>query len=128
LDVLDIPVCGTITAPKETTPRIAVIFVAGSGPTDRNWCSPLLPGTNGTAKLLAEELAASGFLTIRYDKIASGPHVKENLLKFSGKISMKTHVEELAGAVEALVSEMAIKSIDIFALTNSEGEIHAVNY
>lgn len=101
-------------------------MVAGNGPTDRNWCSPLLPGTNGTAKLLAEELAKQGYVTLRYDKMASGPHVRENLPKFAGKGSMKSHVEELSGGVETLVSEKKLDNL--FALTNSEGAIHAVNY
>jgi len=127
-NVLDVPVQGTITAPKDTEARSAVVFVAGSGPTDRNWCSPALPGTNGSGKLLAEALAAKGFVTLRYDKIASGPHVKENLPKFSGKLSMQTHADELKGAVETLLSEANLDSDDLFVLTNSEGAIHAVNY
>jgi pimeloyl-ACP methyl ester carboxylesterase len=122
--VLDIQINGTITGPKDA--RSGVVFVAGSGPTDRNWCSPLLPGTNGSGKVLAEKLARAGFLTLRYDKMASGPHVRENLPKFSGKASMQTHLEELGGAVESLLAE---KDLDnLFALTNSEGAIHAVNY
>ena len=41
----------TVTSPDAGgTP--GVVFVAGSGPTDRNWESPLLPGTNGSARLL----------------------------------------------------------------------------
>jgi hypothetical protein len=102
--------------------------VAGSGPTDRNWCSPALPGTNGSAKLLAEALAAQGFLTLRYDKLASGPHVRENLPKFAGKLSMQTHMDELEGAVETVLSGNYAGKDELFALTNSEGAIHAVNY
>jgi hypothetical protein len=124
--VLDIPVCGTITAPAEKEARSAVVFVAGSGPTDRDWCSPLLPGTNGSGKLLAEALARQGFLTIRYDKIASGPHAKENQPRLAGRVSMQTHVDELRGAVETIVAEKRVS--DIFVLTSSEGAIHAVNY
>ena len=127
-EVLDIPVHGTMTAPAEKEARSAVILVAGSGPTDRNWCSPLLPGTNGSAKLLAEALAGQGFITLRYDKLASGPHVRENLSRFAGKISMQSHMEELAGAVETLVSERNVNKDSLFVLTNSEGAIHAVNY
>ena len=100
--VLDIPVYGTISAPADQTAHSAVIFVAGSGPTDRDWCSPLLPGTNGSGKLLAEALARHGLVTLRYDKVASGTHVRENLPKFAGKLSMQTHIDELAGAVEAI--------------------------
>jgi uncharacterized protein len=126
--VLDIPVYGTITAPADKEAHSAVILLAGSGPTDRNWCTPLLPGTNGSAKLLAEALASRGFLTLRYDKLGSGPHVKENLAKFSGKVGMRTFVDELTGAVETVASEKNVDKDNIFALTNSEGAIHAVNY
>jgi pimeloyl-ACP methyl ester carboxylesterase len=126
--VLDIAVYGTITAPKDEEVHPAVILLAGSGPTDRDWCSPLLPGTNGSAKLLAEALAGRGFPTLRYDKLGSGPHVKENLPKFAGKVSMRTFMDELAGAVETLVSEKGVDKDSLFAVTNSEGAIHAVNY
>jgi len=126
--VFDIPVYGTVTAPTDKEAHSAVIFVAGSGPTDRNWCSPLLPGTNGTAKILAEALTNQGFVTLRYDKLASGPHVRENLPKLVGKISMQSHLEELRGAVETLIAEKNVNKDNFFVLSNSEGAIHAVNY
>lgn len=126
---LDIPVYGTITEPKDEMARYpAVVLLAGSGPTDRNWCSPLLPGTNGTARMLAEELARRGYATLRYDKLGSGSHVRENLPKFAGRVGMQAFVQELAGAVETLVSQGNIDASRLFALTNSEGAIHAVNY
>ncbi len=126
-DVMDITIHGTITAPTEIKPHSAIVFVAGSGPTDRNWCSPLLPGSNGTAELLAKELAKLGYLTLRYDKMASGPLAMENLPKFLGKASMQSHMEELKGAVDAVLNELG-NNCRIYALTNSEGAIHAVNY
>lgn len=126
--VFDIPVYGTITELTSKGIHPAVVFVAGSGPTDRNWCSPLLPGTNGSAKLLAESLASQGFVTLRYDKIASGPNVRENIPKLVGKISMLSHLEELKGAVETLVAQENVDKDNVFVLTNSEGAIHAVNY
>jgi hypothetical protein len=126
--VFDIPVYGTITAPADKEVHPAVVFVAGSGPTDRDWCSPLLPGTNGSGKLLAEKLASQGVVTLRYDKLASGPHVKENIPKLIGKISMQSHMEELKGAVETLIAQKNVDRNNLFVLTNSEGAIHAVNY
>ena len=125
--VLGIKINATVTGPADGEAHPAVVFVAGSGPTDRNWCSPLLPGTNGSAKLLAEKLAAHGYITVRYDKMASGPNVRENLPKFSGKASMESHLQELAGAVDAAAAARDGSHGDIFALTNSEGAIHAVN-
>ncbi len=124
----DIPVFGTLTRPKTEKPHSAVVFVAGSGPTDRDWCSPLLPGKNGSAKLLAAELAAKGMITLRYDKRASGPHVRENIPKMIGKISMQSHVDELSGAVKTLLAEGLTDPRNLFVLTNSEGTIHALNY
>jgi hypothetical protein len=126
--VLDIPVHGTITAPKDNEVHSAVIFVAGSGPTDRDWCSPLLPGTNGSGRLLAESLARQGFVTLRYDKVASGPHTRENVSRFAGRLSVQTHVDELAGAVATLLSEKNMNRDNLFVLTSSEGAVHAVNY
>lgn len=126
--VYDIPIIGTLTEPTDNKSHPAVVFVAGSGPTDRNWNSPLLPGTNGSGKLLAEVLASHGFVTLRYDKVASGPHVRENIPKIIGKISMQSHLEELKGAVDTVLAEKNVDTDNIFVLTNSEGAIHAVNY
>ncbi len=58
---------GTFVRPVGSGPFPAVVMVAGSGPTDRDWNSPLLPGTNGSARLLAEALARAGFASLRYD-------------------------------------------------------------
>src|ERR1700730_18139352 len=91
------------------------------GPTDRDWNSPLLPGTNGSARLLAESLARAGIASLRYDKRAAGPHVRENMRMLVGKLSMQSHLDELAGAVRTIASQDDIRTDTIFALTNSEG-------
>ena len=52
----EIEVHATLTRPVGVGPFPAVIFVAGSGPTDRNWNTPMIPGTNGSGALLAQEL------------------------------------------------------------------------
>ena len=126
--VLDIEIFGTLTYPDDDLSHPGIVMIAGSGPTDRDWCTPLLPGKNGSGKLLAETLAGEGYATLRYDKMASGPHVRENLPKFAGKASMETHMEELAGAISTMVSQVNVIKERIYALTNSEGGIHAVNY
>jgi uncharacterized protein len=127
-DVDGIAVYGTRRCPTGPGPYPAVVLVAGSGPTDRNWCSPLLPGTNGSARLLANVLTQKGFVTLRYDKRASGPRVRENLPRLVGKTSMQGHVDELTGAVTALLSEPDVDASRLFVLTSSEGAIHALNY
>jgi pimeloyl-ACP methyl ester carboxylesterase len=103
-------------------------MVAGSGPTDRDWNSPLLPGSNGSARLLAEALARAGIASLRYDKRASGPRARENVQALMGTLSMQSHLDELAGAVRTMASQGYVRDGRIFALTNSEGALHALHY
>ncbi len=127
-EVDGITVYGTLTRPTDRGTRPGVIFIAGSGPTDRDWCSPLLPGTNGSARLLADALTHKGFMTLRYDKRAAGPHARENVPRLIGKMSMQSHVDELAGAVDTLISNVNVDFNHVYVLTNSEGALHALNY
>ncbi len=124
----DTVVAATVTRPDDKSAHPAVVLVAGSGPTDRDWNSPVLPGTNGSARLIAEELAKNGYVTIRYDKRVAGPNAEKNLPLLVGKISMESHVDELAGAVNQLVACPDVDADRIFVLANSEGTIHALNY
>jgi alpha-beta hydrolase superfamily lysophospholipase len=119
---------GTLVKPFGPGPFPAVVMVAGSGPTDRDWNSPLLPGSNGSARLLAEALARAGFGSLRYDKRVVGPHARENIQALMGRLSMQSHLDELAGAVRTLASQSYVRSDRIFALANSEGTLHALNY
>ena len=123
-----IDVHATLTRPEGDGPFPAVLFISGSGPTDRDWNTPLLPGTNGSAALLALELTARGFITLRYDKRASGPHVQENLPRMIGKISMQAHTDEAAGGVRLLAAREDVDPRWLYVLANSEGCIHALNY
>ncbi len=124
----DTTMYATVVRPAGAGPFPGVVMVAGSGPTDRDWNTPLLPGTNGSARLLAEELARRGIASIRYDKRAAGPHAAENFPRLIGKVSFQAHVDELAGAVRELAGCDFVDPARIFALTNSEGGLHALNY
>jgi pimeloyl-ACP methyl ester carboxylesterase len=124
----DTMVSAAIARPDSPGPHPAIVFVAGSGPTDKDWNSPLIAGTNGSARLLAEELAKSGFVTVLYDKRFTGPYAERNMPFLTGKISLISHVEELAGAVNLLFSRNDVNTQQIYAVANSEGTIHALNY
>jgi uncharacterized protein len=124
----DIEVKASLTKPQGDGRFPVILMVAGSGPTDRNWNSPLIPGTNGSAVLLAQVLTTLGFVVLRYDKRASGAQGKENAMKLAGKISMQSHSDELAGGIKFLAEQDFVDSQKIFALANSEGCIHALNY
>jgi uncharacterized protein len=125
----DTVVAATVTRPpNDNKKHPGMVFVAGSGPTDRDWNSPLLPGTNGSARLLAEEMAKFGYVTIRYDKRVAGPNAQNNLPLLVGKISLASHLEELTGAVNLLISRQDVDPRLIYILGNSEGTLHALNY
>ncbi len=124
----DTTMYGTLVMPAGSGPFPALVLVAGSGPTDRDWNSPLISGTNGSGRLLAEGLAADGFASLRYDKRSAGPHAAENLARLSGKVSLQSHLDELTGAVHELANAPGVDPAHIFALTNSEGALHALNY
>ena len=49
-----------------------MLIIPGSGPTDRDGNSQLLPGTNDSFKLLADSLLKQGIATFRYDKMGVG--------------------------------------------------------
>jgi uncharacterized protein len=119
---------GTLVRPAGPGPFPAVVMVAGSGPTDRDWNSPLLPGTNGSARLLAEALARAGIASLRYDKRGIGPHAREHMPLLIGKVSMQSFADEFAGAVRFMTSQEYVRHNRIFALANSEGTLHALNY
>ena len=120
-------VTATLTLPAGKGPFPAVVFVAGSGPTDRDWNSSLLPGRNGTAPLLAAELAKAGFAVLRYDKRFLGPYGPANLAALGGKVSFRTHREEVESAAAYLRGRNETGGGKLFALTNSEGALHALN-
>jgi pimeloyl-ACP methyl ester carboxylesterase len=123
-----ITVYGTFTRPDRDGVFPAVVLVAGSGPTDRDWNSPLLPGTNGSGRLLAEVLADDGIASLRYDKRASGPHVRENLPALIGRMSMRSHLDELVSAVDVLSRQDFVDATRVAGLGNSEGCIHVLHY
>ena len=124
----DTTMAATLMLPEGDGPFPAVVFVAGSGPTDRDWNSPLLPGRNGSAALLADELTRAGYATLRYDKRFTGPHAQENMPKLLGNISFQSHLDELTSAVATLIARPEIDAAHVFVLGNSEGTLHAMNY
>jgi pimeloyl-ACP methyl ester carboxylesterase len=124
----DIIMRGTLTLPVGKGPFPAVVLVAGSGPTDRDWCSPLLPGANGSGRLFAEAFANADIASLRYDKRASGPEVAESARILFGKWSMRSHLDELVAAVAVLASHDGIDATLIVGLGNSEGTLHVLHY
>ncbi|MEL6613547.1 MAG: alpha/beta hydrolase, partial [Bacteroidota bacterium] len=60
---------GTLTWPADgERPAPGVVLIAGSGPTDRDGNSIMLPGKNNSLRMLAEALTTEGYAVLRFDK------------------------------------------------------------
>lgn len=117
----------TICLPAIDDAAPCVVFFAGSGPTDRDWTSPLLPGRNGSGAQLARELQARGVGSIRFDKVGSGVNMPKSSapadLEMLDVLSLAHYVDEAVTAFDALASRDRCGRI--FLLGHSEGSLHA---
>ena len=117
----------TIAWPATNDVAPGVVFFAGSGPTDRNWTSPLLPGTNGSGAQLALALQERGVGSIRFDKVGSGVNMPKSMapadLKMLDVLSLAHYVDEAIAAFDELAAQDGAGRI--FLLGHSEGSIHA---
>lgn len=81
---------GTLVCPESNKKVPVVLIIAGSGPTDRNGNNNFMLKSN-TYKMLAEQLAAKGIASLRYDKWGVGQSLdtnfKETDLRFEDYIN-----------------------------------------
>jgi uncharacterized protein len=109
---------GTLVRPTSGGPYAGVVLMAGSGPTDRDWTSPLLPAKNGSGKLLAEALAKHGVVVLRFDKAGVGGN-KADLTT----ATFDVYRDEGQAALAALRARKDVGAV--FVAGHSEGGIHA---
>ncbi|HLI51657.1 MAG TPA: hypothetical protein VKU87_07655, partial [Thermomicrobiaceae bacterium] len=69
-----------------------------------------------------------GFASLRYDKRVTGHHASENVQALMGRLSMRSHRDELASAIRTLADQTFVRADRIFGLGNSEGTLHLLNY
>jgi pimeloyl-ACP methyl ester carboxylesterase len=119
LDAAAGKLAGTLLMPKAAGPVPLAVIIPGSGPTDRNGNSPLIPGANNSLKLLAEGLAAHGIASLRYDKRGVGAsaasNIKEADLRFSNS------ADDAAAWVDRLRQDPRFSTITIIG--HSEGSL-----
>lgn len=117
----DRSVPGTLLVPAGPGPRPAVLLLAGSGPTDRDWNSPGLPGRNGAGRELARRLADAGYVVLRFDKAGSGANPGPPL----AASSFDTWRDEALAALDLLRARPEVRADRLFVAGHSEGGLHA---
>lgn len=93
------------------------VMVAGSGPTDRNWSSPLLPFPSHGGRDFAEWLASQGVGSLRYDKRFIGSHDPKL------DISLDAQVGDIKAAMAAARALPEAKGKKLLLIGHSEGAL-----
>lgn len=110
---------GTELITKSDEPQPVVLIIAGSGPTDRNGNSTLIPRQNNSLKLLAEGLANHGIASIRYDKRGIGKSA--SAAPKEADLLFETYVQDAALWIQKLKADARFSSITIMG--HSEGSL-----
>jgi acetyl esterase/lipase len=120
-------VYGTLLIPKNTEGKVpAVLLLSGSGPTDRDGNTSLLPGKIDSMKNFARILADAGVASLRYDKYGTG---KTGLGSYANKVESITfdaYVDLALAAYQYLGSRPEIDPARLAILGHSEGGLIAM--
>ncbi len=110
---------GMLELPASKPPFPVALLISGSGPTDRDGNSRLLPGKNNSLKMLAEGLAGQGIASLRYDKRGIGESktvgLKEEDLRF------ETYVDDAVRWGQYLQKDNRLRALAIIG--HSEGSL-----
>ena len=109
-----------------SSPRPAVLLIAGSGPTDRNGDSALLPGPIGTLRAVADWLSADGVASLRYDKLGSGQTGLGPYASRPATIGIAPFEQEAAAALRFLARQPGVDPARLGVIGHSEGALFAL--
>jgi uncharacterized protein len=109
---------GTLTMPDEKGKVPVVLFIAGSGPTDRD-CNSALGLKSNSFVMLADSLAKAGIASVRYDKRGVGESM--GVVKDPSKISFEVFVSDAAEYVKKLKEDQRFSRV--YIMGHSEGSL-----
>ncbi|MEM1439530.1 MAG: alpha/beta fold hydrolase [Pseudomonadota bacterium] len=115
VDVGDTKLHGTLELPRRD-PIAAAVIISGSGPTDRDGNSAILPGKNNSLRYLAEALADKRIASLRYDKRMIGESANQNIIEADLRFD---HFADDAVKLAAYLGERT--DVPVFLIGHSEG-------
>lgn len=111
---------GTLLMPGNTSGKIPVaLIIAGSGPTDRDGNTTVMPGKNNSLKQLAEALASEGIASVRYDK--RGIAASMSAGKSEADLRFSMYVDDAAAWIKQLRKDPRFSTITVIG--HSEGSL-----
>ncbi len=113
---------GTVSRPDAPGRHPGLMIIAGSGPTDRNWESPLLQGANGGGRQLGHALAERGIVVLRYDKLGTGQTPAP-----ATPVSPEDYGAEQRAMLGHLRGHASVDPAHWFLAGHSEGGAHAIH-
>ncbi|WP_339252432.1 alpha/beta fold hydrolase [Sporosarcina sp. FSL W8-0480] len=119
IDLEEGKMTGVLEVPKGDGPFPLMVIIAGSGPTDHNGNSPLIPGKNNSLKMLAEELADKGVASIRFDKRGVGEN--QSLSGNEENILFDDFINDAAAWVQFAKNDNRFSKVGIIG--HSEGSL-----
>jgi pimeloyl-ACP methyl ester carboxylesterase len=110
---------GTLRLPDGIGPWPVALLIAGSGPTDRNGNTPLIPGKNNGLLLIAQALAEHGIASLRYDK--RGVAASARAMRAEADLRFDDYVNDAAGWLRQLRGDPRFTTLTVVG--HSEGSL-----
>lgn len=119
---LDTPtgkLAGSLLLPAAKGPVAVALIIAGSGPTDRDGNSNMLPGRNDSLRMLAQTLASNGIASLRYDKRGIGASAAA--MESESALRFETYIDDAAAWIARLKSDPRFGKVAVIG--HSEGSL-----
>ncbi len=110
---------GTLLMPEQASGMPVALIIAGSGPTDRNGNTPLIPGGNNSLKMLAELFVENGIAALRFDK--RGIAASRKSMGSEADVTFDTYVDDAKAWVALLAKDPRFSGVIIAG--HSEGSL-----
>jgi len=112
-----VEIFGTLTTPTTAKKFPVALFIAGSGPTDRNGNNAMMK--NNSLKLLAEALAKNGIASVRYDKRGIGESKAAAIAESS--LVFENYTEDAKSWINLLKQDKRFS--EVIVIGHSEGSL-----